>query len=102
MRPSICTKLLYDAWTVIANAGMKVGRVWDSEHPEWVAAAERWRDAWHATLPTPIPARARTVEQIVADQKRANAEADSGLAAALGAAARPNPQHRRPSASRRE
>lgn len=78
-------ELLYQAWGVIANAGMKVGWGWDSEHPEWVAAAERWRDTWHATLPSPIPARARTVEQIAASQQRANAEADAGLAAALGA-----------------
>lgn len=42
--------LLYEAWAVIANAGAHQGG-WPAQHPEWVAAAERWRDAWHATLP---------------------------------------------------
>lgn len=36
--------LLYDAWTVIANA-----RGWD-DNDEWRAAAIRWRDRWHAYL----------------------------------------------------
>ena len=40
--------LLYEAWAVIANAG---GGNWqDNESPEWVEAAERWRDRWHGTL----------------------------------------------------
>lgn len=38
------------AWAVIANAGHKQ-RGWDSEHPEWVECAERWRDEhWHPSL----------------------------------------------------
>lgn len=41
--------LLYEAWGLIANANE--GR-WDDATPEWRAAAERWRDAWHATLRT--------------------------------------------------
>jgi hypothetical protein len=41
------TDLLYRAWTVIANAGHHRGG-WDVEHPEWVEAAEKWRDAWLA------------------------------------------------------
>jgi hypothetical protein len=39
--------LLYQAWGVIANAH---GGAWDQASPEWVAAAERWRDRWHAHL----------------------------------------------------
>lgn len=39
--------LLYQAWTVIANAG---GGDWDKETPEWKEAAEKWRDAWHQTF----------------------------------------------------
>jgi glutathione S-transferase len=41
--------LLDTAWGVIANAGMHNGG-WDHEHPEWVDAAERWRDRWHELL----------------------------------------------------
>ena len=40
--------LLMTAWGIIANAG---GGDWDTQTPEWKAAAERWRDRWHATLP---------------------------------------------------
>jgi len=36
--------LLYEAWGVIANASGWL------EDTEWRAAAERWRDKWHATL----------------------------------------------------
>lgn len=35
--------LLELAWGLIANAGQGD---WDREHPEWKAAAERWRDRW--------------------------------------------------------
>ena len=38
--------LLDTAWGVIANVGTRSGG-WDTEHPEWVQAAERWRDRWH-------------------------------------------------------
>lgn len=41
--------LTYWAWTIIANAGHNQGG-WDAQDPEWVEAAEKWRDAWHATL----------------------------------------------------
>jgi hypothetical protein len=41
--------LLEEAWGVIANVGHKLGG-WDAQDPEWVAAAERWRDRWHARL----------------------------------------------------
>lgn len=37
------------AWGIIANAGE--GN-WDNETPEWREAAERWRDAYHETLPS--------------------------------------------------
>ena len=43
--------LLYMAWGLIANA---TGGDWneaDRLSPGWKAAAERWRDAWHRTLP---------------------------------------------------
>lgn len=40
--------LLHAAWALIANAS---GGRWEEETPEWQAAARRWRDAWHATLP---------------------------------------------------
>lgn len=42
--------LLYVAWGLIANA---CGGNWDEADrlsPGWKAAAERWRDRWHATL----------------------------------------------------
>ncbi len=40
-------ELLYEAWAVIANAGVHFGG-WETLPAEWVQAAERWRDAWHA------------------------------------------------------
>lgn len=40
--------LVEAAWGIIANAGQGD---WDREHPDWKAAAERWRDRYHATLP---------------------------------------------------
>ena len=46
--------LAYDAWTIIANVGHNQGG-WDAQDPEWVSAAERWRDAWQATLAEPSP-----------------------------------------------
>ena len=39
--------LLYEAWTIIANAH---GGNWDEASDEWQAAAVRWRDRWHETL----------------------------------------------------
>src|SRR5687767_8088312 len=45
--------LLSEAWAVIANAGHSEGKPeagWQNEHPEWQAAAARWREKWHATL----------------------------------------------------
>lgn len=45
-RNEILLDLLSDAWAVIANAGVHHGN-WDAEHPDWVEAAERWRDRWH-------------------------------------------------------
>ena len=47
--------LTYWAWTIIANAGVHLGG-WDAQHPEWVEAAEKWRDAWHETLPSDMNA----------------------------------------------
>ena len=41
------SSLLYTAWTIIANAG---GGDWMNETPEWIAAATRWRDEFHASL----------------------------------------------------
>lgn len=41
--------LLEAAWGIIANAGVHHGG-WDSQHPEWVEAAIRWRDRYHEWL----------------------------------------------------
>ncbi len=71
--------LLYVAWGVIANAGMKTGRGWDSEHPEWVNAAERWREKWHASRGLK-PGSVRTVDEIAEQQARNKASADAALA----------------------
>jgi hypothetical protein len=48
-RVEILLDLLHDGWGVIANAGVHRGS-WDAEHPDWVAAAERWRDRFHQTI----------------------------------------------------
>lgn len=77
-------ELLHDAWTVIANAEnfkhelrcesshcVEGQHVFDLEAPvavgpeDWRDAATRWRDRWHATLPTvePVP-RAATTEEV--------------------------------------
>ena len=40
--------LLEAAWGLLANAD------WDRD-PEWTAAVERWRDAYHETLSLPVP-----------------------------------------------
>lgn len=40
--------LLESAWGIIANAG---GGDWDTQTPEWKAAAIRWRDRYHLTIP---------------------------------------------------
>ncbi len=42
---------LYMAWTIIANAN---GGDWSKADPEWVAAAERWRDEFHRLLLTSV------------------------------------------------
>lgn len=42
--------LLDMAWGVIANCGVKVSGGWPDQDPEWVAAAERWRDKYHEWL----------------------------------------------------
>jgi hypothetical protein len=43
--------LLYDAWVLLAN-----GAYWDHTDPKdtkaWNDARDRWRDKWHATLPS--------------------------------------------------
>jgi hypothetical protein len=39
--------LAYWAWTIIANA---YGGDWSQAQPEWRGAAERWRDAFHASI----------------------------------------------------
>lgn len=49
LTPDDPEELLYAAWQVIANVGLHRG-AWESQHPEWVAAAKRWRDAWHQRL----------------------------------------------------
>lgn len=40
--------LLETAWGIIANA---YGGDWGKATPEWKAAAVRWRDKYHETLP---------------------------------------------------
>jgi hypothetical protein len=42
------------AWGIIANAG---GGNWETQSPEWVKAAERWRDDYHARLQRWSPLR---------------------------------------------
>lgn len=60
MDPEFCTAIanaireaegraMYDAWAVIANAGVNLGD-WKTMHPEWVKAAETWREGFHAKL----------------------------------------------------
>lgn len=39
--------LAESAWGIIANAG---GGVWAKESEEWVRAASKWRDKYHALL----------------------------------------------------
>jgi hypothetical protein len=50
MSNRVDTQELWDclemAWVVIANVGVhKEG--WKGQHPEWVKAAEKWRDDYH-------------------------------------------------------
>lgn len=40
-------ELLYEAWSVIANAG---GGDWQNELGDWVQAATKWRDRYHSLL----------------------------------------------------
>lgn len=75
-------RLLDLAWGVITNAGLH-GDGWLGEHPEWVQAAVRWREDYHAYLGMerlPVP----SVEEIAAQQVRSRAEAEAGLREALG------------------
>lgn len=56
--------LLYDAWTVIANACFSppVELDWQTaaaEGNEWAIAAIRWRDTWHAFLAVDQEAQAK-------------------------------------------
>ena len=48
------TGLLYEAWGLIANAYLAPlnwhGDDLTDQQREWVAAAEQWRDRWHATI----------------------------------------------------
>lgn len=46
--------LLETAWVIIANAQ---GGDWEKATPEWKAAAERFREAYHAELKTVLPYR---------------------------------------------
>jgi hypothetical protein len=41
--------IAYNAWCVIANVS---NGDWTKQSQEWQDAAARWRDQWHATLPT--------------------------------------------------
>lgn len=54
------TDHLYTAWTIIANVS---GGRWEDQSDEWMAAATRWRDQWHAMMdrhpkPAETPAEA--------------------------------------------
>lgn len=51
--------LLYRAWAVIANASNWLAD--DSQSSEWVGAAIRWRDDYHATLPVALSEEADRV-----------------------------------------
>lgn len=46
-RLMIAQDMLYQAWTVIANAG---DGDWDKETADWCRAARQWRDEWHEYL----------------------------------------------------
>jgi len=81
--PEHLHELLHVAWGVIANAGHGHGG-WDHEHPEWVNAAERWREDYHAALGLDRD-EVRSVEEIAEQQARNKAEAAAGLAGALAA-----------------
>lgn len=45
--------LLHLAWGIIANVGVH-GDGWEGQHPEWVQAAIRWRNAYFDTLPRTV------------------------------------------------
>lgn len=70
--------MLERAWNIIANVGVHVRNNWDSEHPEWVEAAQRWRDEqYFPWLRQYCARRALTSEQTEAsDKKRAEVEAE--------------------------
>lgn len=73
--------LLHAAWGVIANVGHRVGG-WEDQHAEWVQAAVRWRENYHAHRgleARPVP----SVEEIETQLARTRAEAEAGLRAAL-------------------
>lgn len=79
-RNEILLDLLLDAWGVIANAGVHRGN-WDAEHPDWVEAAEKWRDRWHLVtgvtsldgplLPNPAPPAAAEPVNVCEDDASA-------------------------------
>lgn len=48
---------LYNAWTIITNAG---GGDWNQESKEWTKAANRWRNEWHNILDAKLPKKVRT------------------------------------------
>jgi hypothetical protein len=67
--------MLYEAWVVIANANG-----WDSPS-EWRAAAERWRDRWHAYLGStkPVPPKPETdVEDTPSAERPPGCDCDAG------------------------
>lgn len=71
-------ELLGLAWGVIANAGLHHGG-WGHEHPEWVEAAEQWRDRWHALLDEHCAAAAPDRETSVHDEYRLHADTGTPL-----------------------
>jgi hypothetical protein len=44
--------LLYEAWAIIANVSEGD---WTQQSDEWLTAATRWRDRWHAHLDSQAP-----------------------------------------------
>jgi hypothetical protein len=54
--------LLEWAWSIIANAS---GGDWSKESADWQAAAARWRDEWHQTLPAKPEPQAPQVVRVV-------------------------------------
>lgn len=61
-KPERISECIEDAWAVIANVGHRQGG-WEEQHPEWLAAAKRWRDRW---LPVQHEKPVRDVPLIIA------------------------------------